>query len=128
MYSNIFFCEYDPIFWMFKGHNKEIFYEYWIIFIPHCKVDSVFRMRSLGTATPGIADQYADGKAARVWQLYIGKQTSSVHYITLVSKAVHYIDKQGWTFMYKGSFKRSITYIDMFKYIGKQLQIIHYKK
>jgi len=31
-------------------------------------------MRSLGTATPGIADQYADGKAARVWQLYIGDQ------------------------------------------------------
>ena len=30
-------------------------------------------MRSLGTATPGIADQYADGKAAKVWQLYIGK-------------------------------------------------------
>jgi len=37
-------------------------------------VDSVFRMRSLGTATPGIADQYADGKAAKVWQLYIGDQ------------------------------------------------------
>ncbi|XP_023340081.1 glycine N-methyltransferase [Eurytemora carolleeae] len=36
------------------------------------KVDGVFRMRSLGTATPGISDQYADGKAAKVWQLYIG--------------------------------------------------------
>ena len=36
------------------------------------QVDGVFRMRSLGTATPGISDQYADGKAAKVWQLYIG--------------------------------------------------------
>ena len=30
-------------------------------------------MRSLGTATAGITDQYADGKAAKVWQLYIGQ-------------------------------------------------------
>ena len=55
------------------------------------KVDSVFRTRSLGTAASGIlfkvriricfsylvlisglTDQYADGKAAKVWQLYIG--------------------------------------------------------
>jgi len=40
------------------------------------KVDGVFRMRSLGTATAGITDQYADGKAAKVWQLYIGDQSS----------------------------------------------------
>lgn len=40
------------------------------------KVDSVFRMRSLGIAAEGITDQYADGKAAKVWQLYIGDQTS----------------------------------------------------
>merc|ERR1712051_675398 len=39
------------------------------------KVDSVFRTRSLGTAASGLADQYADGKAAKVWQLYIGDQT-----------------------------------------------------
>jgi len=31
-------------------------------------------MRSLGTATAGITDQYADGKAAKLWQLYIGDQ------------------------------------------------------
>ena len=37
------------------------------------KVDGVFRMRSLGTATAGITDQYSDGKAAKVWQLYIGR-------------------------------------------------------
>ena len=36
------------------------------------KVDSVFRTRSLGTAASGITDQYADGKAAKVWKLYIG--------------------------------------------------------
>merc|ERR1711862_540950 len=40
------------------------------------KVDGVFRMRSLGTATAGITDQYSDGKAAKVWQLYIGDQSS----------------------------------------------------
>jgi len=39
------------------------------------KVDGVFRMRSLGTATAGVSDQYADGKAAKIWQLYIGDQT-----------------------------------------------------
>ena len=30
-------------------------------------------MRSLGTANTGITDQYSDGKAAKVWQLYIGQ-------------------------------------------------------
>jgi len=43
---------------------------------PTAKVDSVFRMRSLGTGASGITDQYADGKAAKVWQLYIGDQNS----------------------------------------------------
>ncbi len=36
------------------------------------EVDAVFRIRSLGTATTGLSDQYADGKAAKVWALYIG--------------------------------------------------------
>jgi len=44
------------------------------------KVDGVFRMRSLGTATAGITDQYSDGKAAKVWQLYIGDQSSRTLY------------------------------------------------
>ncbi len=35
-------------------------------------MDAVFRIRSLGTATTGLSDQYADGKAAKVWALYIG--------------------------------------------------------
>lgn len=35
-------------------------------------VDSVYRTRSLGVAAEGLPDQYADGRAARVWQLYIG--------------------------------------------------------
>lgn len=34
--------------------------------------DNVYRTRSLGVANEGIPDQYADGKAARVWALYIG--------------------------------------------------------
>ncbi|XP_062896708.1 glycine N-methyltransferase isoform X2 [Mobula hypostoma] len=39
-------------------------------------VDSVYRTRSLGVAAVGLPDQYADGKAAKVWQLYIGDTQS----------------------------------------------------
>ncbi|XP_034015454.1 glycine N-methyltransferase [Thalassophryne amazonica] len=39
-------------------------------------VDSVFRTRSLGVAAEGLPDQYADGRAAKVWQLYIGDTQS----------------------------------------------------
>nr|XP_056708656.1 glycine N-methyltransferase [Euleptes europaea] len=39
-------------------------------------VDSIYRTRSLGVAAEGLPDQYADGKAARVWQLYIGDTRS----------------------------------------------------
>lgn len=39
-------------------------------------VDSVFRTRSLGVAAEGLPDQYADGKAAKVWELYIGDTQS----------------------------------------------------
>jgi len=39
-------------------------------------VDSVYRMRSLGVATEGIPDQYADGVAAKVWEVYIGDKQS----------------------------------------------------
>ena len=46
------------------------------------KVDGVFRMRSLGTATAGITDQYSDGKAAKVWQLYIGRYLLYVYYLS----------------------------------------------
>lgn len=37
-------------------------------------VDSVYRTRSLGVAAQGIPDQYADGKAAKVWEYYIGSR------------------------------------------------------
>lgn len=39
-------------------------------------VDSVYRTRSLGVAAEGLPDQYADGKAAKVWELYIGHKQS----------------------------------------------------
>jgi glycine N-methyltransferase len=49
-----------------------------------CKVamvDSVFRTRSLGTAAEGVRDQYADGKAAHVWEVFIGdKNSRTQHY------------------------------------------------
>lgn len=35
-------------------------------------MDSVFRTRSLGAAAEGVRDQYADGKAAKVWEVFIG--------------------------------------------------------
>ncbi|XP_022081501.1 glycine N-methyltransferase-like [Acanthaster planci] len=38
-------------------------------------VDSIYRTRSLGVAAQGIPDQYADGKAAKVWEYYIGSRT-----------------------------------------------------
>ncbi|KAK9875626.1 hypothetical protein WA026_009424 [Henosepilachna vigintioctopunctata] len=34
------------------------------------------RTRSLGTAVEGVPDQYADGKAAKVWEIFIGDQNS----------------------------------------------------
>lgn len=39
-------------------------------------VDSIYRTRSLGVAAEGIPDQYADGKAAKVWEIYIGSKQS----------------------------------------------------
>lgn len=43
--------------------------------------DTVFRPRSLGVATEGLPDQYADGKAAKVWEVYIGeKNDRTKHY------------------------------------------------
>ncbi|GIY94664.1 glycine N-methyltransferase [Caerostris extrusa] len=43
--------------------------------------DITFRLRSLGVATEGLPDQYADGKAAKVWEIYIGeKNDRTKHY------------------------------------------------
>ncbi|XP_040190265.1 glycine N-methyltransferase [Rana temporaria] len=39
-------------------------------------VDGVYRTRSLGVAAEGLPDQYADGRAARVWHYYIGDKRS----------------------------------------------------
>lgn len=38
--------------------------------------ENTFRTRSLGTAVEGVRDQYADGKAAKVWEIFIGDQNS----------------------------------------------------
>ncbi len=44
-------------------------------------VDSIYRTRSLGVAAEGLPDQYADGKAARVWECYVGtKQDRTKQY------------------------------------------------
>ncbi|OXA59005.1 glycine N-methyltransferase [Folsomia candida] len=39
-------------------------------------VDSVYRTRSLGIAAEGIPDQYADGRAAKLWEIYVGDKNS----------------------------------------------------
>lgn len=44
------------------------------------KVDGVFRTRTLGIGARGIPDQYADGKAAKVWHKYIGDQSQRTGY------------------------------------------------
>jgi hypothetical protein len=44
-------------------------------------VDSVLDSLSLSTAPEGVRDQYADGKAARVWEVFIGdKNSRTQHY------------------------------------------------
>ena len=50
------------------------FYMYYLILFR--MVDNVYRTRSLGTAAEGLRDQYADGKAAKVWEVYIGDKGS----------------------------------------------------
>lgn len=53
-------------------------------------VDSVYRTRSLGVAAEGIPDQYADGKAARVWEVYIGsKQSRTDQYRKWIVSLLH---------------------------------------
>lgn len=50
-------------------------------------VDGVYRTRSLGVATEGLPDQYADGKAAKVWEIYIGDKNSRTdHYKKFLTK------------------------------------------
>uniref|UniRef100_A0A670KAM1 Glycine N-methyltransferase n=1 Tax=Podarcis muralis TaxID=64176 RepID=A0A670KAM1_PODMU len=39
-------------------------------------VDSIYQTHSLGVAAEGLPDQYADDRAAWVWQLYIGDMRS----------------------------------------------------
>src|ERR1043165_9524745 len=52
---------------------------------PSSMVDSIYRTRSLGVAAAGIPDQYADGKASRVWEAYIGcQQTRTDQYRTWI--------------------------------------------
>ncbi|XP_029452595.1 glycine N-methyltransferase [Rhinatrema bivittatum] len=53
-------------------------------------VDSIYRTRSLGVAAEGLPDQYADGKAAKVWQLYIGDTRSRTdEYRTWLLRLLH---------------------------------------
>lgn len=40
------------------------------------QTDSVFHTRSEGISAEGVRDQYADGKAAKVWEIFIGDKRS----------------------------------------------------
>ncbi|CAN8031821.1 unnamed protein product, partial [Ixodes persulcatus] len=43
--------------------------------------DHVYHTRSLGIGSEGIPDQYADGRAAKVWEVYIGERNKRTdHY------------------------------------------------
>ncbi|UYV68984.1 GNMT [Cordylochernes scorpioides] len=53
----------------------------------HKMSDTVFRSRSLGVSTEGVPDQYADGVAAKVWEIYIGdQQDRTIHYKSFLTK------------------------------------------
>lgn len=38
--------------------------------------ENVIRTRTQGAAVEGVRDQYADGKAAKVWEVFIGDKNS----------------------------------------------------
>lgn len=38
--------------------------------------DNVMQSRSNGISAEGIRDQYADGRAAKVWEIFIGDKSS----------------------------------------------------
>lgn len=40
------------------------------------EADIVFHTRSAGISAEGVRDQYADGKAAKVWEIFIGDKKS----------------------------------------------------
>lgn len=44
------------------------------------KVDCIDRSRTSDIGARGVPDQYADGKAAKVWQKYIGDQKQRTEY------------------------------------------------
>ena len=44
------------------------------------KVDFIYHSRTPGIGARGVPDQYADGKAAKVWQKYIGDQKQRTEY------------------------------------------------
>jgi len=53
-------------------------------------VDGVYRTRSLGTAAAGLPDQYADGKAAKLWEIYVGDTgTRTEYYKTFLLNLLH---------------------------------------
>jgi len=52
--------------------------------------DGVYRTRSLGIGSEGLPDQYADGVAAKVWEIYIGDKNSRTEsYQQFLGKILH---------------------------------------
>ena len=43
-------------------------------------IDDFYRTRTPGIGARGVPDQYADGKAANVWEKYIGDQQQRTGY------------------------------------------------
>lgn len=56
----------------------------------HMMADSLYCIRSVSVQAEGLQDQYADGEAARVWQLYIGDtQSRTAEYKTWLLGLLH---------------------------------------
>ena len=65
-------------------------------------------MRSLGTATAGITDQYSDGKAAKVWQLYIGRYLLHICLLSIIQVISRYLGDQSSRTLY---YKQFLTHL-----------------
>lgn len=66
------------------------------------QADSVFRARSDGISAEGVRDQYADGKAAKVWELFIGNcRVSQSNGFYLTEKKIFLGDKSSRTDNYR---------------------------
>lgn len=62
---------------LWSSSGVEIIFKFCVIVRFNCKMlDGVIYTRSSGVSAEGVKDQYADGKAAKVWEIFIGDKRS----------------------------------------------------